>query len=123
MQVAGTVMMLALLALAAALPAAGQPTPPASGTSVPSDRGAYLERMDAEMDTWRLKLHGMTEKAEAAGKQAAIAAEADLRTAWDRTEANARTLRTATAAKWDDAKSAFERASNALSRAWDESRP
>ena len=115
--------MLVLLALPAAMPAAGQPTPPASGTSVPLDRGDYLQRMDAEMDTWRLKLHDMGEKAEAMGQRAATAADADLRAAWDRTEADARTLRAATAAKWDDAKSAFERASIALSNAWDKSRP
>ncbi len=122
MQVAGTLMMLILLALAPALPAAGQPAPPPSGTSAPPDRGAYLQRMDAEMDAWRLKLHSMTEKAKAAGQQAATAAEVDLRAAWNRTEVDASTLRTASAAKWNDAKSAFERASVALSRAWDKSR-
>lgn len=123
MQVAGTLMMLAFLALATALPAAGQPASPTSDTGVPPDRDAYLQRMDAEMDTWRVKLHDMGEKAEATGQQAATAAQANLRAAWDRTQADAGTLRTATAARWDDAKSAFERASIALSRAWDNSRP
>ena len=122
MQVAGTLMVLAFLALATALPAAGQPAPPTSTTNVPPDRGTYLQRMDAEMETWRVKLHGMGEKAEATGQQAATVAEADLRAAWSRTEADASALRTASAAKWDDAKSAFERASVALSRAWDKSR-
>lgn len=122
MQVVGTLMALTLLALAAALPAAGQPAPPPSGTRAPPDRGAYLQRMDAEMDAWRLKLHGMGETAKAEGQQAATAAEVNLRAAWSRVEVEASTLRTASAAKWNDAKSAFERASVALSRAWDKSR-
>lgn len=125
-QAAGALAMLALLALAAALPAAGQPAPPAAGTSVPLDRpldrGAYLQRMDVELDTWRMKLHGMGEKAEATGQQASTAAETDLRAAWDRTEADARTLRTATTAEWGEAKASFERASGDLSRAWDKTR-
>ncbi len=122
-QAAGAALaMLALLALAAALPAAGQTAPPAAGTSVPLDRGIYLQRMDVEMDTWRMKLHGMGDKAEATGQEAATAAETDLRAAWVRTEADARSLRTATAAEWGEAKSSFERASSNLSRAWDKTR-
>ena len=123
LRVAGTLVMLTLLTLAAALPAAGQPALPASGTSAPPDQGAYLQRMGAEMDAWRLKLQGMGEKAKAEGQQAATAAEVNLRAAWSRMEVDASTLRTATASKWDDAKLAFERASIALSRAWDEARP
>ena len=122
MRVAGTLVTLTLLTLAAALPAAGQPALPPSGTSAPPDRGAYLQRMSAEMDAWRLKLHGMGEKAKVEGQQAATAAEVNLRAAWSRMEVDASTLRTATASKWDDAKLAFERASIALSRAWDEAR-
>ena len=111
--------MLGLLALAAALPAAGQPIPPSAGASTPSDHTAYLQRVQAEMDGWRLKLHGMADEAEATGQETATTAKTDLRVAWRKTEAGARNLQTASAAGWDDAKSSFERASEDLQHAWD----
>jgi len=121
-QAVGNAAMLGLLALAAMSPAAGQPIPPAAGPSIPSDRDTCLQRVDAEMDGWRMKLHGMREKAVATVQETATAAEADLRSAWDQTKADAGVLRTATAAGWEDAKSSFERASQNLSRAWDKTR-
>ena len=114
--------LLALLALAAALPAAGQPAPSstvASTVASPSDHDAYLQRVQAEMDGWRLKLHGMADQAQATGQETATAAKADLRAAWSRTEAGASKLQTATAAGWDDARSSFEQASQDLQHAWD----
>ena len=110
--------MLGLLALAA-LPAAGQAVSPPVAASPASDHGAYLQRVQAEMDGWRLKLHGMADQAEATGQETATAAKADLRAAWSRTEADARTLQTASAAGWDEAKSSFEQASQDLQHAWD----
>ena len=110
--------MLALLALAAALPAAGQPAR-SSIMASPSDHDAYLQRVQVEMDGWRLKLHGMADRAEATGQETATAAKADLRAAWSKTEAGASKLQTATAAGWDDAKSSFEQASQDLQHAWD----
>ena len=110
--------LLALLALAAALPAAGQPAP-SSTVASPSDHDAYLQRVQAEMDGWRLKLHGLADQAQATGQETATTAKADLRTAWSRTEAGASKLQTATAAGWDDAKSSFEQASQDLQHAWD----
>lgn len=102
-------------------PAAGQAAAPPAMAAAP-DRGSYLQRAEAELDGWRMKLDGMEDKAEATGQAAATAAEADLRTAWVRTEAGARTLRTATAAEWGEAKSSYEQASRDLQRAWDKSR-
>ena len=113
------VAMLGLLAAAATWPAAGQPAPHSIVASVPSDHTAYLQRVQAEMDGWRLKLHGMADQAQATGQETATAARADLRAAWSRTEAGASKLQTATAAGWDDAKSSFEQASQELQHAWD----
>ncbi len=124
LHVAATMAMLGLLAVAAAMPAAGQPVPPSAGVTAPSDRAVYLQRVQAEMDGWRLKLHGMADQAEATGQETATAAKSDLRAAWSRTEAGARSLQTASAAGWDaagwdDARSSFERASEELQHAWD----
>ena len=118
---AAAALMLSVLMAAGALSAAGQPAAPA-GVSAAPDRTTYLKRAEAEMDGWRLKLHGMEDKAEATGQVTATAAEADLRAAWDRTEVDVRNLRAATAAGWDDAKSSFEQASRELQHAWDKSR-
>lgn len=102
-------------------PAAGQAAAPPGMAAAPN-RGSYLQRAEAELDGWRMRLDGMEDKAEATGQAAATAAEADLRTAWVRTEAGARNLRTATAAEWDEARSSYEQASRDLQRAWDKSR-
>ncbi len=118
-QVAAIAAMLGLLALAAALPAAGQPLPAPAGAVASSDHAAYLQRVQVEMDGWRLKLHGMADQAEATGQETATAAKSDLRAAWSKTEADARSLQTASAAGWDDAKSSFEQASQDLQHAWD----
>ena len=114
--------MLASLLLAAPLPAAGQPAPLPAGSAAAPDRSAYLQRVQVEMDGWRMKLHGMTDKAEATGQVDATEAEANLRLAWDRTEVQARNLQTATAAGWESAKSSFEQSSLDLSHAWSKSR-
>ena len=113
-----TAAMLGLLGLATASPAVGQPRPAAAG-AVATDHAAYLQRVQAEMDDWRLKLHGMADQAEATGQDTATAAKSDLRAAWSKTEADARSLQTAPAAGWDDAKSSFEQASQDLQHAWD----
>ena len=117
LHVAATAAMLGLLAVAAAMPAAGQPVPPSA--TAPSDHAVYLQRVQAAMDGWRLKLHGMADQTEATGQETATAARSDLRAAWSRTEADARSLQTASAAGWDDAKSSFEHASEELQHAWD----
>lgn len=113
--------MLWVLMAAGALSAVGQPLAPGVIGTVP-DRSTYLQGAEVEMDGWRLKLHGMEDKAEATGQVAATASEADLRVAWNRTEADARNLRTATAAGWEEAKFLFEQASRDLQHAWDKSR-
>ena len=117
-QVAAIAAMLGLLGLLAALPAAGQPLPATAAAADP-DHAAYLQRVQGEMDGWRLKLHGMADQAEATGQDTATAAKADLRDAWSKTDADARNLQTASAAGWDDAKSSFEQASQDLQHAWD----
>ena len=113
--------MLWVLMIAGALSAVGQPLAPGAIGTTP-DRSTYLQRAEVEMDGWRLKLHGMEDKAEATGQEAATASEADLRATWNRTEVNARDLRTATSAGWEEAKSSFEQASRDLQHAWDKSR-
>ena len=110
-----------VLTVAGAVPAASQPAAPTAIAAAP-DRTTYLQRAGVEMDGWRLKLHGMEDKAEATGQVAATAAEADLRAAWNRIEADARNLQAATAAGWEEAKSSFEQSSRDLQQAWNKSR-
>jgi hypothetical protein len=119
---AATAALLGLLGLAGPLPAAGQPAPTPASPAATSDRGAYLQRTQDEMAVWRMKMGGMADKAEATGQAAATTAEADLHVAWDKAQAGARNLQTATAAGWSDAKSSFEQASRDLQHAWDKSR-
>lgn len=109
-----------LLALGAGPSAVAQPA--AAVALAPADRGAYLDRVDAEMGRWRLKMDGMAEKAKAMDQAAATAAEAELADAWRHVEARATTLKTATDAEWSEARSAFEQASQDLARAWDKTR-
>ncbi len=112
--------LLGLLGLGCPLPAVGQaaPTVPAAA----SDRDVYLQHMQDDMSVWRMKMGGMTDKAEATGQATATAAESDLRSAWRRTEAGATNLQAASAAGWGDAKTAYEQASRDLSQAWDKTR-
>lgn len=119
LQAAAVAAMLGLLARAAALPAAGQPLPAPAGAVPSSDHAVYLQRVQAEMDGWRLKLHGMADEADATGQETATAARSDLRAAWSKTKTDARNLETASAAGWSDAKSSFEQASLDLQHAWD----
>ncbi len=74
------------------------------------------------MSVWRMKMGGMTDKAEATGQATATAAETDLQSAWHRTEAGASNLQAASTSGWADAKSAYEQASRDLSLAWDKTR-
>ena len=58
-----------------------------AGPAAASDRGTNLRHLQDEMAVRRMKMGGMTDKAEATGT--ATAAETDLRSAWQRTEAGA----------------------------------
>lgn len=107
-----------LLALGGVSPSLAQP----AVAVTPAERGAYMDRIDAEMGRWRMKMDGMSEKAKATDQATATAAEAELMAAWHRTEARVTTLKTATGAEWSEARSAYERSSEDLMRAWDRTR-
>ena len=117
---AATAALLGLLGLSGSLPAAGQPVPVVPAAA--SNRDVYLHHVQDEMSVWRMKMGGMKDKAEATGQATATNAETDLRSAWHRTEAGASNLQAASSAGWADAKSAYEQASQDLSRAWDKTR-
>jgi len=120
---------IAAFAQVAAVPVAdGQPASPGAATDSPTggaatqDRDAYTQKAQADVKQWRQKLDDFSAAAKAKGQQVGVAAERDLKSAWARTEADARNLRTASAKGWDSAKRSYERASHELADAWDKAR-
>ena len=115
---------LGFLAIASALPAYAQgpardtPTQAAPSADAAAAHETFRARVLAEVEDWRVKMHGFDETMEARGKHQANAAEARLRTAWDDTEAQARYVQAATAPDWDRAKQAYRAASHRMALAW-----
>jgi len=94
----------------------------ADDSSTP-DRDTYVHKAQGEVREWQRKLHDLGEKTEAKGKEAGNAAENDLNSAWDRTEAESRRLQTVGAEGWESAKASFEKASHELAAAWHKHHP
>jgi len=121
------------LMLIGALPAAagqstlaldpGAPVRLAAGADSTADRDTYTQKARDEMQEWQRKLQGISEKAEAKGKEAGNAAENDLNEAWTKAEAASRQLQTVGAEGWESAKTSFEKASCELADAWHKIHP
>jgi hypothetical protein len=118
-------MVIGPLMVMGALPAAGQTgTSPASGYSVQlaansaADRDSFTQEAHAKTAEWQRKLGALRDKADANGKAAGNAAEDDVTKAWAKVETAMRRLENAGADGWDDAKSAYQTASNDLAAAW-----
>lgn len=119
---------IASFALVGALPAAAQ-SPTAAPADRPSqtvsvgasaaDRDSYVQQAQGKVRQWRGKLDEFGLKAEKDGKEARKAASADLNKDWNRVKDASAGLKTASAAEWEGAKAAFEKASGELSAAWD----
>jgi hypothetical protein len=116
---------IAPLALAAALPAAGQTlSKPQQSTSIrlaaisDTERTTYTEKARAEMLVWQQKLHDFGERSKVKATDAQTKATNDLNQAWANTKAGSARLETAAAEDWESAKTSFRNASDQLAVAW-----
>ena len=116
---------IAPLALAAALPAAGQTlrTPQQSITIrlaaiSDTERTTYTEKARAEMLVWQQKLHDFGERSKVKATDAQTKATNDLNQAWTDTKTASARLETAASEDWESAKTSFRNASDKLAVAW-----
>ena len=130
MRVLATSMILGSLVLIGARPeAAGNSTTSktylhlADANRPPDERGAYMLKVENEMQAWQQKLHDFGDRAAVEGRKAGTAAEDELNAAWTETEVETHRLQTAGTAGWDSAKISSENASHGLATAWDRVRP
>lgn len=126
-----------LLALAGAAPAAAQSTPD-KGTPVgaatthdpAAERNSYTNHARGEMDMWERKLHDFNAKVETNATEAKTSAAKDLDSAWTETKTAWSQLvhvglnvGTAGENDWDSAKASFQTASDQLAAAWQKVNP
>ena len=101
----------------------GTPVRLAAGGDSTADRDTYTQRARDEMQEWQRKLHDLSEKVVAKGKEAGNATENDLHEAWTKAEAASRQLQTVGAEGWESARSSFEKASHELAETWHKIHP
>jgi hypothetical protein len=124
-----TAIVIGPLMLVGAVAAADQPIPPdgpihwTAGTDSVTLRETYMQRTRAELQEWRTKLYGFSERAKAEGKKDDDAAEQGLNAAWTKTQVESRNLQTVSEDGWETAKASFEKASKELAEAWDKAQP
>jgi hypothetical protein len=120
-----TAIVIGPLALATALPAAGQtlrtPRPSTlvqlAAISDP-ERETYTQKARAEMLVWQQKLHDFGERSKVKATDAQTKATNDLNQAWADTKTASARLETAAAEDWESAKTSFRNASDKLAVAW-----
>jgi len=125
-----------LLALAGAVPAAAQSKP--EGTSVgaatthdpAAERNSFTLRAHGEMDLWAQKLHDFNAKVETNPTETQTSASKNLDSAWTETKTAWSQLvtvglnvGTAGANDWESAKASFQTASDKLAAAWQKVNP
>jgi hypothetical protein len=114
-------------ALPSALPWAGPTTAariqPVADSDFNATKDHYLQKAQDTLDEWRHKLNEGADKAADETRSASKTAEADLRTAWRKTQTEAKRLSAASADQWEHAKSSFERASADLKDSWNRAHP
>ena len=101
----------------------GAPIQLAAGGDSTADRDTYTQKARDEMQEWQRKLHDLSEKVVAKGKEAGNATENDLHEAWTKAEAASRQLQTVGAEGWESARTSFEKASHELAEAWHKIHP
>jgi hypothetical protein len=125
-------MMIGMLALAGASPAAAQSKPGSDkGISVgaattrnpAAERNSYTQKAQDEVRIWEQKLHDFDAKLQAKATAAKAGASKDLDDAWAQTKAAAARLETASEKDWDSAKASFRSASHKLAVAWHKLNP
>jgi hypothetical protein len=92
-------------------------------TDCSTTKDRYIEKTQSTLDEWRRKLNATADDAGAHARATGNAADADLNAAWQKTQAAAKQVATASASQWDKAKSSFERASQDLTDRWNRAHP
>jgi F0F1-type ATP synthase membrane subunit b/b' len=113
-------------ALPSALPMAGATATriqPVADSDFSATKDHYLQKAQDTLDEWRRKLNEGADKAADQTRSASNTAEVDLRTAWQKTQAEAKRLSAASADQWERAKSSFEHASADLKDSWNRAHP
>jgi hypothetical protein len=120
-------MMIGMLALAGASPAAAQSkTGSGQGTSVgmsatrdaATERSSYTHHAQDEVQIWQQKLHDFDAKMRVNATKAEASASKDLDSAWAETQTASSRLETAGEKDWDSAKASYKTASDRLASAW-----
>jgi hypothetical protein len=120
------------LILMTALPAVGQTFfPYASGVplqlvaegSFDAKKDEYVHKSKTEMQEWQEKMKDFGQKADGKGQQAAATSKTALQQAWAKTEVESRKLEAAGADGWENAKNAFEKASQNFKDSWRKAHP
>ena len=88
-----------------------------------SDRNSYLQRVKNEMQEWQRKLHDFSLQSKDKGQSARDSSGNALNDAWNKTRAASHKLQTASAERWESAKTSFEKASRRLGDAWHQVHP
>jgi hypothetical protein len=132
MKVFFTPMMIGMLALASASPAAAQ-SKPASAPSMSvgmsttrdaaSERSSYTQQAQDLVRNWERKLHDFEAKAKVKATEAETSASKELDSAWTDTKTASNRLETAGEKDWDGAKASFQTASGKLTVAWHKLNP
>ena len=119
-----------LLALAGAAPAAAQSTPE-KGTSLgaattddsAAERNNFTNHAQGEMNVWEQKLHDYNAKQKTNATEAETSASRNLDSAWTETKTAWTQLETAGENDWNSGKASFQRASHKLGVAWQKVNP
>jgi hypothetical protein len=119
--------MIGMLTLAGASPAAAQSKPASGqGTSVgmsttrdaATERNSYTQQAQDEVRLWERRLHDFDAKAQVKTTDAKANASKDIDDAWAQTETAFAGLETAGEKDWDSAKASFKTASDKLAVTW-----
>lgn len=111
----------ALPASAGLAPSAPRPAAPwemAEAKVSTGDHTAYVQKAQAELQVWQVKLDEFGASAKADSKDARKAAADDLNKAWAKTKEASARLETAGEADWESAKASFQKASDELAATW-----
>jgi hypothetical protein len=84
----------------------------------PPDRKTYVETKDEGMAKWRSRIDDFTARTHAKATAAGEAASREIERAWRHVEQASRILDTVGEDGWDNAKTAYERASRDLGATW-----
>ena len=124
--------MIGLLAIACASPAAAQPKPTpgqsetigaATPRTTPDDKTSYLQQTKDEMRLWDQKLHDFNAKVQIKATAAQTKASKELDAAWADTKSASSRLETAGELDWAKAKASFKTATAKLAMAWQKINP